>query len=68
MYTSINFIDKEKYTPIIKSIVETSWYKIFDLNYTTEYATNKKEQKSIQATLWKLSVEEISKVDYFIAR
>lgn len=64
----INFVDKEKYTFILKNKVEESWHKIFDLNYTTQYSANKKDQKSIQATFWKLSVEEIIKVDYFIAR
>lgn len=64
----VNFIDKENYTLILKNKVEESWHKIFDLNYATEYAAHKKEQKSIQATFWKLYVEEIIKVDYFISR
>lgn len=64
----VNFIDKEKYTPVLKNKVEMSWHKIFDLNNATEYAANRKEQKSIQATFWKLSVKEIIKVDYFTTR
>jgi hypothetical protein len=64
----IKFVDKEKYTPDIRKIVEISWNKIFDMNYSPEYAAETFEKKHIQATFWSLSVNEIKKVDYFIAR
>ncbi len=52
---------------IKKQIVKT-WDKIFDMDYSEEYATLPKECKSIQATFWTLSVDEIVKVEYFTAR
>lgn len=65
---NINFIDREKYTPILKSKVENSWHKVFDMNYHNNYSANKKENKSIQATFWKLSLDDVVKVDFFTSR
>jgi hypothetical protein len=65
---NVSFIDKEKYTPKLKKIVEKSWLKCLDLNYELEYTAKPKENKSIQATFWKLSIDEIVKVDFFTAR
>lgn len=39
----VNFIDREKYTPILKSKVEKSWDKVFDMNYNQEYSASKKK-------------------------
>lgn len=64
----VNFINREKYTPILRNKVEESWHKVFDMNYSQEYSASKKEDKSIQATFWKLSLDEVVKVDYFTAR
>lgn len=64
----VNFIEREKYTLILKKKVEESWCKIFDMNYSQEYSASKKEKKSIQATFWKLSLDEVTKVDFFTAR
>lgn len=65
---NVRFTDKEKYTPKLKKVVEESWLKCFDLNYDLKYTAKPKENKSIQATFWKLSIEEIVKVDFFTAR
>lgn len=64
----VNFIDREKYTPILKTKVEKSWDKVFDLNYNQQYSAKKKEEKTIQATFWSLSLDEVVKVDFFTAR
>lgn len=52
----------------IKTKIIGSWDKIFDLNFDCKYYTQPKANKSIQATFWELSVDEVIKVDYFIAR
>lgn len=64
----VEFGDKEKYPDNIRSIIEKSWLKIFDMQYDSDYSTNKFENKAIQATLWSLKSSEISKVDFFKAR
>jgi hypothetical protein len=66
--SNIKFIDKEKYTPSLKKIVENSWKKIFDMNYEFEYVTEKFKEKKIQATFWNLKKTEIIKVDFFNAK
>ena len=52
----------------IKNEVIKSWEKIFDLDFDYEYYTQKREDKMIQATFWTLSLDEIVKVEEFIAR
>lgn len=52
----------------IQNTIQDSWLKIFDLNFDCPYYTTKKEKKSIQATFWSLSLDEVVKVDKFIAR
>ncbi|MBO9620961.1 MAG: DUF3841 domain-containing protein, partial [Niabella sp.] len=65
---NIKFVDKGKYTPELKQKVEESWDKIFDMNYSTEYAARPFDKKYIQATFWKLSIDEVRKVEVFTAR
>ncbi|PID89574.1 MAG: hypothetical protein CSB01_01235 [Bacteroidia bacterium] len=64
----VKFIDKEKYPPYIRKKVEDSWVKIFDMDYCPKYSASPFDKKSIQATFWNLSVDEIIKVDKFVAR
>ena len=64
----IKFIDKENYTNEIKQIIEKSWDKLLDMNYSPEYSAHPFEEKSIQATFWSLSTDEIVKVEKFTAR
>ena len=66
--SGVNFIDKEDYTPEMRQLVEDSWTKIFDMNYSSKDLADPFEKKSIQATFWQLSVDDITKVDYFTAR
>lgn len=48
--------------------IEPSWQRIFDL---TRYEPNwdcLPDQKSIQATLWQIKMEQVKKVEHFIAK
>lgn len=65
---NIKFIEKENYTEEIKQQVIQSWDKIVDMNYRNEYAAQPFERKSIQATFWSLSLQEIISAKEFIAR
>lgn len=51
---------------IRKEIVE-SWDRVLDLDYCDPYHASPRAKKSIQATFWTLSVDEIIKVEEFIA-
>ena len=64
----IKSIDKENYTIEIKQEIEKSWDKILDMNYAPKYSAQPFEEKSIQATFWTLSTDEIIKVEEFTAR
>lgn len=65
---NVKFNDKENYPPIAKQMIMDSWQKVLDMHYCPEYSANPFEKKSIQATFWNLSVDEIIKVDEFVAR
>jgi len=52
----------------IQTVIIKSWDKTFDMDFNDPYHTCPKETKSIQATFWTLSIDEIVKVDEFIAR
>lgn len=65
---SVKFIDRGKYPPIAQKMVVDSWQKVLDMDYHSEYSASPFEKKSIQATFWSLSVDEIVKVDKFVAR
>jgi hypothetical protein len=53
---------------IFQQKIEKSWELIFDMEFDDPYFTYKKEEKSIQATFWSLSVTEIVRAEKFIAR
>lgn len=48
--------------------IERSWLRIFDLNWSCDGIASRKEDKSIQAALWELRMENIRKVQVFTAR
>lgn len=52
----------------IREEIEKSWDKVLDMSYCPEHSAYPFEKKSIQATFWHLSVDEIIKVDNFVAR
>ena len=56
------------YPDHLKSIIRKSWDHIFDLNFPNLEYTDPLAQKSIQATFWSLHMEEVVKVQEFIAR
>lgn len=65
---NIKSIDKNNCPPEIRKRVENSWNKIFDLRFNSDSTAKKMDEKSIQATFWSLKREDITKVDFFIAR
>lgn len=52
----------------IRTKIERSWEKVFDMEFEEEYFTCPFEYKQIQATFWELREDEIIKVDTFKAR
>ena len=66
--SSLKFTDKEKYTPKLKNILESSWNKIFDMNYDSVYVEDEFKRKKIQATFWTLKSTEIINVNFFNAK
>ena len=65
--SNVEFIDKKNYTLELKNILESSWNKIFDMNYYSSYTAEIFNRKKIQATFWTLKSSEIVKVDFFSA-
>ncbi|WP_074406597.1 MULTISPECIES: DUF3841 domain-containing protein [Aquimarina] len=58
----------EKLSKLEKNLIEKSWEKIFDMNFDLEYYTLPFQEKKIQATFWELQLEDVIKVDKFIAK
>ena len=48
--------------------VEPSWDRIFDLTHYTPDWDCTPEKKSIQATLWKIDMSQVKKVEHFLAK
>ena len=48
--------------------IEKSWRRIFDLDWSSEGIASPRAEKSIQATLWKLRLDQVKNVQEFIAR
>jgi hypothetical protein len=49
-------------------IIEHSWERMFDLRWTNRAVTRKRAEKSIQAVLWGLWLDDVIKVTEFTAR
>lgn len=58
----------EKQPENIQQKIIKSWDRVLDMNFDDPYHTTSKEDKSLQATFWTLSVQEIVKVEEFTAR
>lgn len=65
---NINHLKPETFPMNIRKMIEQSWENFFDMNYCPEYSAFPFTKKSIQATFWSLSINEIKKVDEFIAK
>ncbi|MBL7736839.1 MAG: DUF3841 domain-containing protein [Chitinophagaceae bacterium] len=52
----------------IQNVIIKSWDRTLDMDFSDPYHTSPKASKSIQATFWTLSVDEIVRVDKFISR
>ena len=45
-----------------------SWERIFDLEWCEPDLSEPREQKSIQATLWELTLQQVTECQYFVGR
>ena len=64
-------LDKTEYKDLphkIQSEIDSSWHRIFDMDFENEYYTQTKEEKMIQACCWEIKENEIKKIDKFKAR
>ena len=52
----------------IRREIIKSWDRVLDMDFDDPYHTSSKGNKAIQATFWTLSLNEIAKVDEFVAR
>ncbi len=60
--------DFENYPPESKTKIEKSWERIFDPSFNDSYWGGDWSMRSIQATLWQVSLHEVIKVTKFTAR
>ncbi len=60
--------DFENYPPERKTKIEKSWNRIFDPSFNDPYWGGVWSKRSIQATLWQVSLDEVIKVTRFTAR
>jgi len=49
----------------INATIQSSWDRIFDLDWSDEYVALPKSKKSIQATFWRLDLSQVTSADYF---
>lgn len=52
----------------LRQIIINSWDRIFDLTKEDEYIYGTNDQKSIQATFSELSIDQVFKVEHFVAK
>lgn len=67
-FAGVDFGDKDAYPTELRQQMIASWQKIFDMNYYSEYSSHPFDKKSIQATFWSLSIDEVCDVRFFTAR
>lgn len=56
------------YPQSLKNKIEKSWHVIFDMNFFAKDIGLPFSKKQIQATVWDLKLQEVVKIDKFIAR
>lgn len=54
--------------PEFHNIIVKSWERIFDIEWEEKDLTVPKAQKPIQATFWELRIENVRRIDEFVAR
>jgi hypothetical protein len=52
----------------LRSKIIASWQRIFDLDWMADDITCTTEEKVIQGTLWELRLEDVRRVQHFVAR
>ena len=60
--------DKLILEPGLKRVIRKSWERIFDLEWTGQDMAFPRKKKSIQAAFWELRLEQVTRVDQFLAR
>ncbi len=60
--------DFENYPPACRTRIKKSWERIFDPSFNDPYGGEDWSRRSIQATLWQVSLDEVVKVTRFTAR
>lgn len=53
---------------LIRQMIEDSWNRIFDLNFGDWRSWGKRSERIIQACVESVSLEQVRRVDHFIAR
>ncbi len=48
--------------------IEESWSRIFDLDWSADAISSRREDKTIQGVFWELNIEQVQNVKEFIAR
>lgn len=64
-------LDRKRFEDLpttIQSEIIKSWDRVLDLDFDDSYYTTTKDNKSVQATFWSLSIDEVAKVHEFVAR
>ena len=64
----IEGVSFQKLPKKIKTEIENSWQRIFEMNPKDENYTDKKDKKMIQACCWQINKSEIRKIETFIAK
>ena len=54
--------------PLFDRLIVKSWDRIFDLEWEAEEVALPFNKKSIQGTIWEISIEHVRKMDWFYAR
>ena len=58
----------EKFSDSKQSDVESSWGRIFDLQYYCPEWDCTPDKQSVQATLWQIEMSQVKKVEHFLAK
>lgn len=66
--SGVDFWDKDHYPSKLRKQMMESWQKIFDMQYKSDDGVLPFARKSVQATFWQLSIQEVKSVRFFTAR
>jgi Domain of unknown function (DUF3841) len=58
----------DSWTRRLQIKAEKSWYKVFDMSFHAKGIASPRYKKAIQATFWKISLNQVKDVKFFTAR